>query len=145
MLARLLRPSDAGVRDQYSPPWEGTYLTNLARHLAADLLHRIHNEEKQRPRYSEPATDIDSVIDVACKRGQKRVTCHAIIVGLWRDCNREPVACTVTVQATYTGQRVRWCLETSRTRVVQSKVSTREKGKSRTVFSIVNLLSINPI
>ena len=59
-------------------------------------------------------------------------------------CNGAPIACTVIVQATYTEHRVKWCLETSRTRVVQRKVSTREKGKSRTVFSIVNLLSINP-
>ena len=60
-------------------------------------------------------------------------------------CNGATVAWTVTVQAAYTDHNVRWCLETLRTRVVQRKVSTREKGKSRTVFSIVNLLSINPI
>ena len=46
-----------------------------------------------------------------------------------RDYNGAPVACTITVQANYTEYRVRWCLETSRTRVVQRKVSTREKGK----------------
>ena len=59
--------------------------------------------------------------------------------------NGAPITCNVTVQAARTKYRVRWCLETSRTRVVQRKVSTREKGKSRTVFSIVNLLLIYPI
>ena len=61
------------------------------------------------------------------------------------NCNGAPVACTVTVQATYTEHRVRWCIEISRTRVMQRKVSKREKGKSRTVFSVANLLSIKPI
>ena len=60
-------------------------------------------------------------------------------------CNGASIACTVTVQDTYTEHRVRWCLETSRTRVVQTKVSIRDKGKSKPIFSIVNLLSINHI
>ena len=60
-------------------------------------------------------------------------------------CNGAPIACTVIVQATYTEHRVRGFLQTSRTHVVQRKVSTREKGKSRTVFSMADLLSINPI
>ena len=62
-----------------------------------------------------------------------------------KECNGAPVACTVTVQATYIEHRVRCFLETSRTRIVQRKVLTREKGKSRTVIGIVNLLSINSI
>ena len=60
-------------------------------------------------------------------------------------CNGAPIACIVTAQSTYTEHKVKWCLEISRTRVVQRKVSIRDKGKSRTVFSIINLLFINPI
>ena len=45
-----------------------------------------------------------------------------------RKCNGAPLACTVTVQAAYSENRVRRCLETSCRRVVQRRVSTRAKG-----------------
>uniref|UniRef100_M4B436 RxLR effector candidate protein n=1 Tax=Hyaloperonospora arabidopsidis (strain Emoy2) TaxID=559515 RepID=M4B436_HYAAE len=38
-------------------------------------------------------------------------------------CNGASVACTFTVQAAYTENRVSWCLESSRTRVTQTKSS----------------------
>uniref|UniRef100_M4BFW3 Uncharacterized protein n=1 Tax=Hyaloperonospora arabidopsidis (strain Emoy2) TaxID=559515 RepID=M4BFW3_HYAAE len=72
-------------------------------------------------------------------------TKHLVTYALCRRCNGAPALCTVTVQAVYTEHKVSWCLETSRTCVVQRNVSTREGGKSRTVFSTVNLLLINPI
>ena len=56
------------------------------------------------------------------------------------NCNGAPVACTVTVQATYTEHRVRWCLETPRIRVVQRKVSTREKWVKVELY-LVKLIS----
>ena len=62
-------------------------------------------------------------------------------------CNGAPIACTVTVQATYYEHRVSWCLEISRTRIMQRNVLVliQGKGKSRTIFSMVNLLLVNPI
>ena len=57
--------------------------------------------------------------------GYRCLQCHTTSCLHWRKVNR--------------------CLGTSCTSIVQRKISTREKGKSRTVFSIVNLMLINPI
>uniref|UniRef100_M4B9K5 Uncharacterized protein n=1 Tax=Hyaloperonospora arabidopsidis (strain Emoy2) TaxID=559515 RepID=M4B9K5_HYAAE len=56
-------------------------------------------------------------------------------------CNGAPVSFTVTVHWTQSKVVSRDFTYTRR----EEEGATREKGKSRTVFSIVNLLSINPI
>ena len=66
--------------------------------------------------------------------------------GHLRKCNGAPVSCTVTVQAAYTEHREKGGASRLHVRAsCRGRFQHEKRSKSRTLFSIVNLLLINPI